>query len=135
MATATFANDGLNAGAKSQLAKWIMPLIRRPHRGSPKFQSNNSRVRLHSSIQTAEPSLPPKQCIARRDIDLRGNGWPGATTTCLVLQGFPSLLTNSSHGVAVSDQPLLDCFGAKMCGRRLIFGRDAGFCACLASST
>ena len=41
--------------------------------------------------------------------------------------------TNSSPDIAVSDRPLLDCYGATTCVRRLIFGRVAGFSACLDS--
>src|SRR4029453_805105 len=134
MASVIFANDGSNVGAKSRLAKWIMPLIRRQPRGSPKFRSNNSNDRSHSSSQMVKRSLLPKPCIARCDIDLRGNGWRGATIMSLVSHGFPRLLTSSSRSIAVSDQPLLDCFGARTCGRRLFFGRGAGFSVCLVSS-
>jgi hypothetical protein len=87
-----------------------------------------------SSSLMATPSSPPKPCIARCDVDLRGNGWRGATIMSLGSQEFRRPLTNSSRGIVVSDQPLLDSSGAKMCGRRLIFGRGAGFSACLASS-
>src|SRR6266480_697825 len=78
MVSAIFASGGSNVGAKSPLARWIMPPIRRQQRGSLKFQSNNSSVRLHSSSRMAKPSLPPKPCIARCVIDPRGNGWRAA---------------------------------------------------------
>ena len=68
---------------------------------------------MHSSSRMAKPSLPPKPCIARCDIDLRGNGWRGATITFLVSPAFPRPLTNSSRGIAVSDRPLLDCLWGK----------------------
>src|SRR5689334_10054264 len=120
MVSVIFATGGSNAGANSPLAKWIMPPIRRQPRSSLKFQSNNSSVPLHSSNQMAKPALLQKPCIARCDIDLRGNRWLGATITCLASQQFPRLLTNSSPTIEVSDQQLLDCSGVKMCGRRLI---------------
>src|SRR5207245_10532127 len=104
-----------------------MLLIRRQPRVSLKFQSNNSSVPLHSSNRMAKPALPRKPCIARCDIDLRGDGWRGATVTCLASQQFPRLLTNSSPTIEVSDQHLLDWFGVKVCCRRLILGLGAGF--------
>src|SRR5438034_338683 len=63
-----------------------MLLIRRQPRGSLRFQSSNSSVPLHSWNRMAKLSLPRKPCIARCDIDLRGNGWRGATITCLAWQ-------------------------------------------------
>ena len=49
MVSVIFASGGSNVGAKSPQAKWIMPRIRRQPRDSPKFQSNNFSVQLHSS--------------------------------------------------------------------------------------
>src|SRR6266480_2404692 len=42
---------------------------------------------------------------------------------------FQKALTSSSHAIAASAQALLGYSGEKMCGRRLTFGRGAGFCA------
>src|SRR5438045_3139970 len=82
----------------------------------------------------ARPALPRKPCIARYGIDLREIGWPGATITCLASHKFPRLLINLSLTIAAADQRSPDCSGAKMCGRRAIFGRGAGFSARLAWS-
>src|SRR6266576_6284790 len=134
MVSVIFASGGSNVGAKSPPARWITPPIRRQRGDSLKFQSNNFGEPLHLSSRMAKPSLPPKRYIGRWDIDPRGNGWCGATITFLVSLRSPRPLTNSSRGIAVSDRPLLDCCGAKTCDRRPIFGRAAGFSACLDSS-
>src|SRR4029453_14826443 len=116
MVSVIFASGGSNVGAKSLLGKWIMPPIKRQQRGSLKFQTKDSSVGGDSSSRIARPSLPPKPCIARCDIDPRGNGWLGATITLLGSQEFPGPVTNSSRGIVMSDQLLLDCCGATTCG-------------------
>src|SRR5881392_4113107 len=76
-----------------------------------------------------ETFLPRKPSIARCDIDLREDGWRGATITFRDSRSFPKSLTNSSLVTAGSAQLLLDCYGEKTYGRQLTFGRGAGFCA------
>ena len=52
---------------------------------------------------------------------------------CPDSQRFPSLPIGLLLAIERLGLPLRVCFGATMCGRRLIFGRNAGFFARSAS--
>src|SRR6266542_117292 len=84
-------------------------------------------ARWLSLSRTAKLFLPRKPSTARWDIDLREDGWRGATITFRDSQRFPKPLTSSSHVIADSARPLLDCYGEKTYGRQPTFGRGVGF--------
>ncbi|PYL69180.1 MAG: membrane protein [Verrucomicrobia bacterium] len=79
----------------------------------PKFQSNNSSARWLSLSRPAKFFLPRKPSTARWDIDLREDGWRGATITFRDSPRFPKPLTSASLVIAGSARPLLDCYGEK----------------------
>src|SRR6266436_1682145 len=129
MANVLSADCGSSGGEKSPPLRSITHLTRRLQTDSQKFLEKSLRVRWLSLSRTAKLFLPRKLSIARWDIDLREDGWRGATITSPDSRPFLKSLTSSSLIIADSARLLLDCCGEKTYGRQLIFGPNAGFFA------
>src|SRR5438270_10283059 len=133
MVNAISAGCGSSVGEKSPPIRSITYLTRRLQTDSRKFLEKNLGARWFSSNRTAKLSLPRKPSIAHCDIDLREDGWHGATITFRDSRPFPKSLTRSSLVIAGSAPLLLACSGEKTCGRQRTSGLDAGFFARLDS--
>src|ERR1043166_2162028 len=100
MANVISAGGRSSVGAKSPPIRSITYLTRRLQTDSRKFLEKNLGVRWFSSNRTAKLFLPRKPSIARCDIDLREDGWHGATITSRDSRRFLKSVTSSPLGIA-----------------------------------